>query len=257
MGRGLAGKALAAAAATVLLLAVADAGAVKLQFGDFVLVADGSFKPSKLPERRDAPIVLRGNAKISTRSQKLPPNLRRLVVEYDRHGSVQTAGLPVCRASRLAATTVRAARRRCRAAIVGEGMAHAAVKLAAGRRIPVSSPITLFNGPRTRGFPTVLAHAYTTVPIRTTFVVPVVIETIRRGEFGYRTRIDVPTIAGGAGTLISGRLKIGRRWTHKGRHHSFVNARCEVGHLQVRGEFSFTDGTYVKGGLVKSCGVRR
>jgi hypothetical protein len=135
-------------------------------------------------------------------------------------------------------------------------MAHAAVEFATGQRIPVSSPITLFNGPRTRGFPTVLAHAYTTVPIRTTFVVPVVIETIHRGEFGYRTRIDVPTIAGGAGTLISGRLKIGRRWTHRGRRHSFVNARCEVGHLQLRGEFSFTDGTYVKGGLVKSCGVR-
>lgn len=257
MRGSLAGKALAAAAAVVLLLAVADASAVRLQIGDFVLVADGSFKPSKLPERRDAPIVLRGKAKISTRSQKLPPNLKRLVIEYDRHASVQTAGLPVCRASRLAATTVRAARRRCRAAIVGEGMAHAAVKLAAGRRIPVSSPITLFNGPRTRGFPTVLAHAHTTIPAPTTFVVPIVIEKIRRGAFGYRTRIDVPTIAGGAGALTAGRLKIGRRWTHRGRRHSFVNARCEVGHLQVRGEFTFADGTYAKGGLVKSCGIRR
>jgi hypothetical protein len=86
--------------------------------------------------------------------------------------------------------------------------------------------------------------------------VPVAIETIDRGAFGNRTKIDVPAIAGGAGVLISGSLRIGKRWTHAGKRHSFVNARCEVGHLQVRGEFSFTDGTYVKGGLVKSCGVR-
>lgn len=240
----------------LLAIAVAGAGAVRLQFGDFVLVADGRFAPTSLPKRDDAPVTLSGEAKISTVSGKLPPILDWAVVEYDRHGSVQTAGLPVCPPGRLETTTVPTARRNCRGAIVGRGKAHAVVKFPGQAGIPVSSPITIFNGPRVRGFPSVLAHAYTKFPAPTTFVVPVVIESIDHGAFGYRTEVDIPTIAGGAGVLISGSLEIGKRWVYEGRRHSFVNARCEVGHLQVRGEFSFTDGTYVKGGLVKSCGVR-
>lgn len=250
------GKVVVGAMILVLLIAASAASAVRLQFGDFVLVADGKFTPTALPKRHDAPISLEGKAKISTPSRKLPPNLRKLVIEYDRHGSVQTAGLAVCPGAKLESTTVATARRRCASAIVGEGVAHAVIKFPDQARIPVSSPVTLFNGPKTNGFPTVIAHAYTTIPTPVAFVVPVVIETIHKGAFGYRTKINVPTIAGGAGVLISGSLKIGKRWTHKGKRLSFVNARCEVGHLQVRGEFSFTDGTYVKGGLVKSCGVR-
>jgi hypothetical protein len=256
MKRSVARKVIAVALAAVLLIAVGTASAVRLQFGDFVLVADGKFTPTALPKRHDSPISLQGKARISTASGKLPPILDKAVIEYDRHGSVQTAGLAICPGAKLEATNVATARSRCPEAIVGEGVAHAIVKLPDQERIPISSPITLFNGPRTNGFPTVFAHAYTTVPAPTALVVPVVIETIHLGAFGYRTKIDIPTIAGGAGVLISGSLKIGKRWTYKGKRHSFVNARCEVGHLQVRGEFSFTDGTYVKGVLVKSCGVR-
>lgn len=250
------GRIVAGAMVIVLLIAASTASAVRLQFGDFVLVADGRFTPTALPKRTDAPISLQGKARISTASGKLPPILHTAVIEYDRHGSIQTTGLAVCPGARLESTNVATARRRCANAIVGRGVAHAVVKFPEQARIPISSPITLFNGPRTNGFPTVFAHAYTTIPAPTAFVVPVVIETIHKGAFGYRTKIDVPTIAGGAGVLISGSLKIDKRWAYRGKRYSFVNARCEVGHLQVRGAFSFADGTYVKGGLVKSCGVR-
>lgn len=249
------GKAVAVVTVLALLVAAGTASAIRLQFGDFVLVADGGFRPTALPEHRNAPITLQGRGKISTVSHELPPPLGKLMLEYDRHASVQTTGLPVCSAARLELTDVPTARGRCPGAIVGKGDVHAIVDFPEKARIPISSPITLFNGPKVHGFPTVLAHAYTTVPAPTTFVVPVVIETIHRGEFGYRTKIDVPAFAGGAGVLISGSLKIGKRWSYKGQRYSFVNARCEVGHLQVRGELSFTDGTYVEGTLVKSCGV--
>ena len=255
MGRGK-GRAVLLTALIALLVASGTASAIKFRGGDLVITANGGFTPTALPKYRDAPITLYGGGKISTVSGKLPPILEKLALEFDRHGSVQTTGLPVCTGGRLEATTVPAARRNCPGAIVGKGRGHAIVKFPEQAPIPISSPITLFNGPKVRGFDSVLAHAYTTVPVPTTFVVPVVIEKINKGVYGYRTEATIPVIAGGAGVPISGSLRIGKRWTYKGKRYSYVNARCETGHLQARGEFSFKDGTFLSGTIVRGCQVR-
>jgi hypothetical protein len=65
-------------------------------------------------------------------------------------------------------------------------------------------------------------------------IVPVVIETIHQGIYGYRAKATIPQIAGGAGIPISGSLKIGRKWTYKGHYYSYVNARCEPGTCRPR-----------------------
>lgn len=249
-------KILIAAVAGVLAMA-GTAGALKIRAGDLILNANGGFSPTDLPKYRDAPIKLYGGGRLSTVSGKLPPIVETVTIEFDRHGSVQTAGLPVCRAPRLQATTVPRARRNCPGSIVGRGFGRAVVAFPEQKRIPISSPITLFNGPRKRGRPTVLAHAYTTVPVPTTFVVPIVIEKINNGVYGYRTKARIPKIAGGAGHGISLKGTVGRKWTYKGRRHSYVNARCETGHLQARVEVTFKDGTFLTGILVKGCTVRR
>ncbi len=191
------------AAVLGLLIATASATALKVRVGDLILNADGGFAPKKLPKRHDAPITLRGGGKLSTVSGDLPPIAETLVIEFDRHGHVETAGLPVCHASRLEATTVPQARRNCRGSIVGTGFGRAVVAFPEQRPIPVSSPITIFNGPRKHGNPTVYAHAFTTVPAPTTFVVPIEIERIHHGVYGYRTKARIPKIAGGAGHGVS------------------------------------------------------
>lgn len=249
-------KILIAAALGGLAIA-SSAGAVKVRVGDLILNADGGFAPTALPKYRDAPIKLYGSGRLSTVSGKLPPIAETVTIEYDRHGSVETAGLPVCRASKLETTTVARARRNCPGSIVGKGFGRAVVAFPEQRRIPISSPITLFNGPKKRGRPTVLAHAYTTVPVPTTFVVPIVIEKINKGVYGYRTIARIPKIAGGAGHGVSLRGTVGRKWTHKGRRRSYVNARCETGHLQARLAISFKDETFLTGTFVKGCTVRR
>jgi hypothetical protein len=246
-----------AAALALAVVAIATANAVQLRAGDILITAHGGFSPKALPRKENAPISLHGGGKISTVSGALPPVLRTITIEFDRHGSVETAGLPVCTAPQLASTTVAAARHICPGAIVGEGFGHGVVKFPEQPLIPVSSPITIFNGPRKNGDPTVLAHAYTTIPVPTAFVVPIVIETIHDGVYGYRTEAKIPKFAGGNGIPISGSLKIDRKWTYKGQRHSYVNARCETGHLQAAGQFTFSDGTFLSGTLVRGCSVRK
>jgi hypothetical protein len=252
-------KTLIAGALALALIAgaVTTAFALELHAGDLVINAEGGFAPRALPKHENAPITLHGGGKISTASGALPPILQTLDIEFDRHGTVVTTGLPVCTAAKLAATSTAQARRNCAGSIVGEGEGKAIVKFPEQAPIPASSPITLFNGPPKHGDPTVLAHAYLSVPAPTAYIVPIVIETIHKGVYGYRTKATIPKIAGGAGIPISGSLKIGKKWTYKGKKYSYINARCETGHLQAKGEFTFNDGTFLSGTFLKTCTVRK
>jgi hypothetical protein len=262
MGRGTI-RALAVAVAAVVVLAAAgnalalrDVTKIHLQAGNIVIDGEGGFTPTTLPKNVDAPITLFGSGRISTADGTLPPILKTIQFEFDKHGSVETIGLPICTSAKLQATTVPQARRICPGAIVGKGFGHAIVKFPEQAPIPVSSPITIFNGPPKGGDPTVFAHFYTTVPVPTAFVVPVVIETIHNGRYGYRVDATVPKIAGGSGIPISGSIRIGRKWTYKGVKHSYVNARCADGRLQAVGQFGFDDGTVLEGTFLRPCQAR-
>lgn len=251
-------KFLITALVALIVLAVgSSADAIKLRAGDIIIYAEGRFSPTKLPKHENAPITIHGGGRITTVSGGLPPILHTIDIEYDRHGSIETVGLPHCRAGQLEATTVDQARAKCRGAIVGKGRGKAIVKFEEQAPIPASSPITIFNGPKKKGDYTVLAHAYLEQPVATTFIVPVVIEKISKGIYGYRTQATIPRIAGGAGVPVSGELTIGKKWTHKGVKRSYIKARCETGRLQARGQFTFKDGTFLSGTFLRPCTVRR
>ena len=242
-----------AVAATVALVGAASALALRLELGNIVVVADGGFTPTTLPKREPAPIELHGYGKISTKDGATPPVLETITLWFDRHGEVETRGLPVCTPDKLAATTTAAARKLCPGAIVGTGFGKAVVAFPDQPPIPASSPITLFNGAPKNGNPTVLAHAHLTVPAPTTFVVPIEIQRIRNGRYGFRAVARIPEIAGGSGVPIYGRLEIGREWTYKGRRLSYANASCPDGRLQAKGKFTFKDGSVLPGALFSPC----
>jgi hypothetical protein len=242
-----------AVAAALLVLTAGTAMALRLQIANIVVETDGGFTPTALPKHKLAPIKLHGYGRISTADGATPPVLKQIVLFFDRNGSVETRGLPRCSARRLAATTTRTARKLCPGAIVGSGFGKAVVDFPEQPPIPASSPITIFNGPRKHGNPTVLAHAHLTVPAPTTFVVPIEIQRVNNGRYGFKTVAKIPKIAGGSGTPIYGRLKIGREWNYRGRRLSYVNASCPDGRLQARGEFRFGDGTVLRGDLLKRC----
>ncbi len=244
-------------AALVVLAIGGTADALTVRSGDLILKADGGFAPTALPKHENAPITIHGGGSLSTASGAYPPVLENINVEFDRHGAVETTGLPVCSQPKLEATTTPQARKQCPGAIVGKGNGNAVVVFPESKPIPVSSPITIFNGPKKGGNPTVLAHAYTTVPVPTTFIVPIVIEKIHKGVYGYRTKAKIPRIAGGAGIPLSGKLTIGKKWTYKGQEHSYIKARCETGHLQARVEATFKNSDFLSGVFIRSCSVRK
>lgn len=223
--------------------------------GNLVLRADGGFKPEALPRRKRVPIRFEGYATIRTKDRSRPPALRHARIDFDRDGKLNPGGLPQCPPGRLEGRTVQQARRLCMGAIVGRGTVTADIELL-GTRFRVRSPLTLFNGTRVRGNPTVLAHAQTSVPVFQAYVVVAPIERRGGSTFGYRTSFDVPPIAGGAGSLTRVEARIGRRFKRGGVRRSYVTARCSNGILQTQGLFRFDDGNVVSGSVFKFCRIR-
>lgn len=236
----------------VLFAGAANAALVKV--GNLVLTADGGFTPRILPRTTYAPIDFEGNANLRAVDGTIPPPLQQLVLDFDRDGRLSTAGIPICQSSQLQEVTPEEARRRCPGAIVGTGRAEAIINIG-GQPIPASSPITLFNGPRLSGNPTVILHARTTVPAVQNFVITIPIEK-RGGEFRYRATVDLPPIAGGAGSLVHLDASVGKRYRLGGKQRSYVAARCGNGVLRTRGRFTFGDGTIIEGSIEKGCTVR-
>jgi hypothetical protein len=244
-------------AALAALLTVGVAQAIKLQVGNIVIVADGGFKPTKLPKRKNAPIRLYGSATFSTKDGTRPSPLRTLTIEFDKHGAVETRGLQKCTMRKLVATTVKVARNSCRGAIVGKGFGTALIQLPEQRPIRASSPLTLFNGPVKHGNPTVLGHAHLDYPAPTTYVILIEIQRVHHGRYGFKTVANFPRIVNDYGSPISGHLTIGKTWKYKGRTLSYANAHCADGRLQAKGQFAFKDGSFVEGTVFRPCKVRK
>lgn len=245
-----------AAVAIAALVVAGGARAALVRTETVVLRADGGFTPRLLPRRAYAPISFQGHADIESTGAGPPPALRSVSLDFDRDGRLTTAGLPACPPARIEGTGPAEARRLCRAAIVGSGHVSAVVTLPGESPASVSSPLTLFNGPRQGGNPTLLAHAQMTYRQPETYVVVVPIER-RGGAYSYRATFDVPQIAGGYGALTHVDLRIGRRYRAGGAERSYVSARCSDNVLETRGRFSFADGTIIAGTVFKACNVRR
>jgi hypothetical protein len=241
----------------VALLGAGAAEALKLRVGDIIIVGDGGFTPTTLPKRENAPIKLYGHAKFSTVDGTRPSPLRQLILEFDKHGAVETRGLEKCTMGKLVATTTKVARKLCPDAIVGTGFGTALVELPEQRGIEASSPLTLFNGPVKHGNPTVLGHAHIDYPGPTTYVISIEIEKIHNGRYGFRTVANFPRIVNDYGSPISGHLTIGKTWKYKGRTLSYANAHCADGRLQARAEFTFKNEDTVFGTVFKPCKVAK
>ncbi|HKZ13997.1 MAG TPA: hypothetical protein VJL81_09160 [Solirubrobacterales bacterium] len=246
----------------ILLLACAIGAAVAaanamVETREVRIEVNAAFHPRDLPVKSFAPVQFSGFLDVSKPGGGQPPALRQIVLDFDRDGRLDVAGLPTCAPESVAQASVEEARRICKAAIVGTGKIEALVALpVSGNLVPTSSPLTLFNGPRLEGKPTVVVHARTTVPATQTYAFTVPIEK-RPGEFRYRATADIPPLAGGLGAITKISVKIGREYTAGGKKRSYVSARCSDHILRSHGAFTFANGLTIEGvGLEKYCAQR-
>jgi hypothetical protein len=251
----------------ILLLACALGAAVAgatamVETREVRIEVNAAFQPRDLPAKTFAPVKFSGFLDVSKPGGGQPPALDQIVLDFDRDGrldagGLDAGGLPTCAPESIAQASVEEARRICKAAQVGSGKIELLVALPfSGNLVPTSSPLTLFNGPRLEGKPTVIVHAQTTVPATQTYAFTVPIEK-RPGEFRYRATADIPPLAGGYGAITKISVTIGRRYSAGGKQRSYVAARCSDNILRSHGAFTFANGLTIEGvGLEKYCSKR-
>jgi hypothetical protein len=243
----------AAAVALIGLLVCGTAYALKAEIGNTVISATANVLPRALPERSNAPAQLTSVTRVGTKDGSMPPALTSLTFELDKHGSIETKGVPVCTAAKLTNTTPDEARKRCAGALVGEGTGKARVALPGQAPVTITSPLSFFNAPPTGGKPTLIVHGYETLPVAKTVLVPIVVERVAHGRYGYRVEIEMPEIAGGYGAATLAQATLGRTFKRGGKEVGYVNARCDGGRLQVQGSVKFSNGDFFPTTLSSAC----
>jgi hypothetical protein len=244
-----------AASAAIGLVACAGAYALKIEIDKTVVSATASASPRALPAHGGVPVEVGSVTRVKRTDGSPPPTLKELAFLFDRHGYVNTRGLPVCTLAKLAETTPLAARKRCPGAIVGEGTGTAEVDFPGQAPVRISSPLTFFNAPPAGGEASLIVHAYETLPVPRAVLVPFSVERVHHGRYGFRVRIPVPAIAEGYGAATLAKATIGATWKRGGRTVGYTNAYCAGGRLQVQGTVAFTNGDFFPGTLTSPCHV--
>lgn len=237
-------------------LALTTAGtayAIKFELDGTMVSATASIEPRELPARGNAPVSISTVVRVSTKDGSAPPGLSKILFNVDKHGTIDTKGLPVCTLAKLAGTRPAAARKRCAGAIVGRGRGEADVRLPNQPPAKIASPLTLFNGPPQGGKPTIIAHAWETLPQPRAVLVPFTVERIEHGRYGYQVEIELPQIAAGYGSATLAETTVGKVWKRGGKRVGYVNGHCAGGRLQVYGKLSFANGDSLPGILASPC----
>lgn len=235
------------------LIVCASAYAISAHLGNLSVSATATLLPRELPAKANAPITLSSITRIKSDNASAPEVLEKLEFMLDKNGTIETKGVPVCSLAKLAETTPKQARQRCAGALVGEGTGKAEVNLPGQPPMQISSPLSFFNAPPTGGKPTIIAHAYETVPVPKTLLVPIVIERVSKGRYGFQTKIQLPEIAGGYGAPTLAEATLGKTFKRGGKTVGYINAHCVGGRLQVYGKMTFKSGSFFPTTLTSPC----
>ena len=255
-----------AGALALIGLAVAGitaASAAVIQQGNLRITVLSQIQPYKLPRTEKAPIAVFVSGHIATPSGVTPPQLQRMTVEVNRHGLLQSKGLPVCRLPQVQPASTERALSQCDDALVGSGRFWASIVLPDQRPYPTRGRLLIFNG-RQGAKPVLFAHIYTTIPFATSFVITFAIKRIAEGPYGTELSASLPQALGSWGFVDRIKLILRRKYTYRDRELSYFNAGCPApGGTRVtsfplaQASFEFAEQKEVSLRVEKSCGVSR
>ena len=89
-------------AIALALIGAVSASALKIEIDKTLVSATVSVAPRELPARGNAPVEVSSVTRIKTNDGSPPLDLSEIVFMFDKHGSVNTMGLPVCTRAKLA-----------------------------------------------------------------------------------------------------------------------------------------------------------
>jgi hypothetical protein len=233
-----------AALVAVLALGLLGAGIASAGLLSNTIVRfHGNIGPHKLPRHGVAPVTVQMGGKISTKDGSPPPRLAEIKLEINKHGELDSKGLPLCSLGALKNATTARAKSICGKAEVGHGNVTSRIKLPEQEEFATNGQLLAFNG-KYKGKPAIFAHVNSKGRLAITYVIIFQIEKAK-GEFGTSLVAKVPPIASGAGHISAFDLSLSRKYTVGKKKKSYVSAGCALPAGIFIGPFKFARATYV------------
>jgi hypothetical protein len=215
-----------AAVLSVGVVAIANAVQITLRAGNVVTTFGGSTSPKAMPKNKFVPVSTNIFGKVGTANGNHPPALREVEFDIDKDVKINVKGYPVCKPGQLEARDTKAALKVCGSAVLGEGEAHAEIAFPEQSPIKVGSPLTVFNGGESGGKVKLLIHIFLTVPVPAAVVTEV---TISRKGTGIHSVAKIPVVAGGSGSALDFKFKLGKTYSYKGKKVGYFETKCPDG----------------------------
>ena len=244
-----------------LVATAATVSAVVIQTAGVRITVLSQVMPYKLPRDKPAPIAIFVAGHLAAVDGGIPPQLERLKIQINRHGLLQSRGLPVCHARQVQPATTARALATCGEALIGSGQFWAHIILPGQEPYPTKGRLLIFNG-RRHGSPTLLAQIYTAHPFNSSFLISFAIRRVSDGFYGTELVASLPEALGSWGYLDRIKLTLKREYRFEGRSLSYFNAACPAPAGVDRISFPLAKATFSFGHqrlavrVNKACGVK-
>jgi hypothetical protein len=246
------------------ILALASLARAEIsQQGNLRVTVSGKLAPKRLPRSGVAPISVSVGGEIATTDESLPPQLKALRIELNRHGRLDYEGLPSCDYGRIQPGSSSHALAGCRSALVGKGTFGADITLAGQETYPTQGKLLVFNSIR-GGKPVLYGHIYSAHPFATSFVIVFEVRQLRKGTYGIVLDAPLPKAMRSWGRLTGLEMTLDRRFNYMGRSHSYISSGCPApkgfpgaAFPLARTSFAFVGGQRLSSVLSGSCKVRK
>jgi hypothetical protein len=245
------GKVSVALALSVLGLVGGVAAAEIVQKGSLRLAVGARLHPSRLPREGSQPVAVSIGAQLTTADQSVPPPVKALRIELNKHGTVSTVGLPICQVSQIQPASSERALKACRPALVGTGSFSVDVVLGGKESYQTRGRLLVFNG-HYGGRPALLGQIYSARPFANSFVIPFRIRKLNHGPYGVQMSAALPAAFTAWGHITSLNLRLARRYSYSGARHSFISAGCPAppGVARVPFQLAHVAFLFTRGGVL-------